>query len=554
LKIGDYISLFSKQKWSLYALYILGLAAILPYTFYYVNNPDTFQYISLAQKISKGYFSLALNGYWSPLICWLISIPVFFGLDGIVSFKLVQILIGFFTIDAWLKLCSVVGFGSWYRRVLGLLIIPFVLDYAILNPTADLLFLTLVLYSLIILLNNQWMNGRGSSLRLAVLGALLYFAKAFGFPFFISLLVLNRLICYCPKGKKLLNKATLFVLLIFLVLSALWIVPLSLRYGHFTISEAVRFNMTKEVAPLPGKIMYLPVLNGPLLAPPDTQAISAWESPGEVLKLTSIKPLSSKADFSYYIQIIKRNIFSIWYTDFRNQFGFIFLLVLFCLFFFKNVKKVSINRKTTFLFFILLLFYGGYSLILVHLRYVWICTLIMILLTAWMWENLSNKSQWNQQYFKYVFVMFLLLAVKRPIKEILFTQDSDIPLLWIGKGISHPFETMRIHYLSETFILKAIGDLKKIPEYNGRIASLNSSDGLRHIYSSSLFIANELDLSYYGPINASLSMEQMKEQLRAFDISIFLVWNHDNWLAKDQPWVKTLYFDPNLGLTVYGLF
>ena len=118
MKIGDYISLFSKQKWSLYALYILGLAAILPYTFYYVNNPDTFQYISLAQKISKGYFSLALNGYWSPLICWLISIPVFFGLDGIVSFKLVQILIGFFTIDAWLKLCSVVGFGSWYRSCL----------------------------------------------------------------------------------------------------------------------------------------------------------------------------------------------------------------------------------------------------------------------------------------------------------------------------------------------------------------------------------------------------------------------------------------------------
>ena len=106
------------------------------------------------------------------------------------------------------------------------------------------------------------------------------------------------------------------VFAVFIALSSLWILHISIKYHGFTISKAAQFNLSREVAPKPDQMMQLPVLNGPLLSPPDEYAISAWEAPGEALRLTTINPI---ADFNYYTQIIKRNLLSIWYNDFQNQ-------------------------------------------------------------------------------------------------------------------------------------------------------------------------------------------------------------------------------------------
>ena len=541
-------------KWLPYILYVLSLAAVLPYAFCYVNNPDAYQYISIARKIAEGHFSLSINGYWSPLISWLMSVPIFFGIGSIAAFKLVQVLIGFFTIKAWLRLLEFFGFENWNRKILGLVIIPFVLNYSILNPTADLLFLTLLLFVLNVFLQNEWMNSRRASVKLGLLGACLYFAKAFGFPLFIALLLLTIIFSFFEKDKRGTIKKMLPVFVVFISMSSLWILHISIKYHGFTISKAAQFNLSREVAPLPGQIMQLPVLSGSLLHPPDPYAISAWESPGDPVGLTPISPLSSKTDSEYHRLIITRNLASIWYNDFRSQIGFIFSFMLFGFVVFRNRKTVKLNRPVLFLFFTLVLIYLGYALILVHPRYIWICSWILMLLSVWMWEKLSIDKPWTNDLKRFVVILILLLAVKRPVKEILFTEDSDMPLLWIGKGITHPFETMSITYRPEKFLQKAVDDLKKLPDFKGSFASLNSANGERHAYSSSLFIANEFGEQYFGPLNEKLSLDEMKQQLEAFNISIFLVWNHDEWPGAEDPSFKKLLFDPNLGLSVYGLF
>ncbi|TAH40601.1 MAG: hypothetical protein EYC69_10655 [Bacteroidetes bacterium] len=538
-------------KWLPYILYALGLAAVLPYAFCYVNNPDAYQYISIARKITAGHFSLSINGYWSPLISWIISVPLFLGIGSIAAFKLVQVLIGFFTIKAWLKLLEFFGFENWNKKILGLVIIPFVLNYAILNPTADLLFLTLLLYVLNILLQNDWMHSRRASVRLGLLGACLYFAKAFGFPLFIALLLLTILFSFFEKDKKGILRKMLPVFVVFIAMSSLWILHISIKYHGFTISKAAKFNMSKEVAPLPGQIMQLPVLRGPLLSPPDEYAISAWEAPGEMLDLTPINPI---ADWSYYTQIIQRNLYSIWYNDFRNQIGFIFSFMLFGFVIFRNRNTVKLSRSVLFLFFALVIIYAGYALILVHPRYIWICTWILLLLSVWMWEKIYIDKKWTNDLKRFVVILILLLAVKRPVKEILFTEDTDMPLLWIGKGLTNPFQTMSITYRPEKFLQKAVEDLKKLLDFKGNIASLNTHDGERHAYSSSLYIANEFGQQYFGPLDESLSSEEMRAQLEAFGIKYLLVWNHDAWNPANETWSKKLFFEPNLGLTVFGLF
>lgn len=551
------MKLFTEKSLSsrrfLFLLYTLGLAAILPYAFYYINNPDSFQYISIAQKLADGHFALAINGYWSPMISWLLAIPVFFGMDGVIAFKLLQCIIAFFCIDAWFSLLSLMGFGSKYKRLLGIAIIPFVLSYSILILTPDFLFLTLSLYIINIFLKNEWMNSRRGVLRLGFLGACLYFTKAFGFPFFISLLILSIVFSFFEKDRKNVLKNYLPVLVVFISITSLWILPLSMKYGQFTLSRVAAFNLSKEVSPLPGQTVYLPVLSGPLIAPSDLYAISAWESPGEHVNIHPLKPFQSSEDFNYYLQIVKRNLQSIWYYDFRHQLGGIFILILIFFLLFRKKKERVYDKNFLFLLAVIFLFYGGYSLILVNTRYIWICTLLMLLLSLYLLEKIDLKNPGNYLVLATMYIA-LLISVKRPMKEILFTKDFSIPALWLGKSFTHPLSTMSINYRPEKFLHKAIKELKLHPEMHGRIASFGSFDSDRGNYSSSLFIAHQFNTQYFGLMEPSTSAESMKEQLLHFEVKILLVWNHADFPVKDEEWVKEIYFNSNLGLRVYGLF
>ncbi|MBP6333982.1 MAG: hypothetical protein KA444_00820 [Bacteroidia bacterium] len=536
-----------------FLLYIIGLAIILPFTMWYVNNPDAFQYISLARKWSTGNFSTAVNGYWSPLISWLIAIPLSFGIGGIVSFKIVQIIVGFFTIHAWNRLLEMASLSKKYHQALQTIIVPFVLVYGMLNPTPDLLFMTLVFYSLIILLKKDWRTSWKWSIILAFIGAALFFTKAFGLPFFITIiLVFGASQLLINKETKILQRL-IAILSFSLSISCLWIVPLSMKYDQVTISKAASFNMSKEVAPMPGQIMKLPVLNGPLLNPPDTLAISAWEAPGDYLKLNPVSPLKSPENFDYYSELIKRNFLTIWYFDFRNQIGIIFLLIFFFFLFTKGIKVILENRLVVLLFATLIAFYFGYSLILVHTRYIWICSWLMLLLSTWMLEKIAGEIKWKVKISGAIFLVLLLVAVKRPIKEILFTQDSDMPFIWLSQGILNPIVTLNITYRPDKQLHETSLALAPLLKRRNRIASLQSDDHTRHTYSSSLFIAEALSAQYFGPLSDTLLTVDAEAQLKQYGISVFLVWDHVSWIAENENWVEKIYVDQDLGLKVYAI-
>ena len=55
---------------------ILGII-LLPH-YQYVINADGFSYVTIAQKYAHGDFSNAINGYWGPLISWLLSALLLF--------------------------------------------------------------------------------------------------------------------------------------------------------------------------------------------------------------------------------------------------------------------------------------------------------------------------------------------------------------------------------------------------------------------------------------------------------------------------------------------
>ena len=131
--------------------YLFATAIIFPYIRWYADNPDTFQYLAIAIKYLSGDWSHAINGYWSPIISWLLAIPLLFFDDQLLAFKLLQILIGLFTLWQWVNLLDKTTLNNTAKNILVFTAIPFLLDYSLLNGTPDLLFMGLLFISILFL-------------------------------------------------------------------------------------------------------------------------------------------------------------------------------------------------------------------------------------------------------------------------------------------------------------------------------------------------------------------------------------------------------------------
>jgi len=525
-----------------YLLYLFVSAIVFPYIRWYADNPDTFQYISIAKKYISGDWSHVLNGYWSLLLSWLLTIPILVIKNDILAFKILQFLIGFFVLFQWNNLLNIIPLNKSIKNILSIAIIPFLVDYAFLNLTPDLLFVGFLLMLINALVAGNILSDRKQAMRTGIIGGALYLTKAFAFPFFIAFTSAIFLIEKVRKNgidRQWKNLPVLYG--IFFLICICWIVTISFHYDRFTISESARFNMNREAAPLPGRSNELPILHGGLFAPMEN-AISAWESPGEYLKDESITLFNSPSE---YFKIISRNIFSIYYFDFRNQVGALFILLLIVFIIKKGIKELFITKWILTLLIFILLFYGGYALILVHARYTWINNLLMIILSAHFIQEIFNTPAFR--YIKIIALSVLfIVSLKRPVKEILFTADKDYPAFWLFQAVKHPLQTMWIFYRPDMRLEKAVEEIKKESLLKGNFASLKTMGMERDSYTGSLRIVNSVKGRYYGQLNDTINFQELKNTLLENNIDYLITWRNTDW-GNEIP----VYINFDAGLRIY---
>lgn len=525
------------------AAYILCAAIIFPYTRYYADNPDSFQYIEIARKCINGEWAQSVNGYWSPLISWLLIVPMLIISDEITAFKILQLLIGMFALFQWGKLVKQFPVSDKRKEYLVFFIIPFLLDYSLLNLTPDLLFMALLFLMLNLFLTGNVFSDRKLALKTGVTGGFLFLVKSFGFPFFIvvtAIVLMLESSVFIDKEKR---RNTSLLASSFFIISFLWILALSNHYGRLTISEAARFNMSREAAPLPGRSNELPVLGRGLNEPP-AGFTSAWISPGEYISGESVTFFSSPVE---YFQIVKRNLLSIYYFDFRNQAGALFFILLLVILFRKKLREVIREKRVAITLLFLLLVYVGYGLVLVHSRYIWICTLLMVLLSVFFAEKFFSAGKF-QFLSSFVIVAILLLAVKRPVKEILFTADANYPDNWIFVSLTSPFKTMSIFYRKDVTMHKVEQDFQTLKALKGNVASLKSKDMERDSYTSTLRLVRKSGSTYFGQLDDKKSFEEQTEELQKFKIDYLVTWKNTEWESGEL-----VYADSASGVRMYNL-
>ncbi len=503
------------------AIYLLVASVLWPFLFYYVNNPDAFQYLSLSRHWVEGDWSSALNGYWGPGLPLLMAPALWAGFEPLAVFKVTQVLLGAAALILWQSVVSASLANTTYRKLLTWAAIPFLLSYAFLTLTADLMFLVVSLY-----LFRMLVKGETSVGRIALTGAALYFTKAFGLPFFLAVMGCRY---WFRRHEKAEWKSTVSILGILLLLVAPWIFLISQHYGRFTINESARFNFSREVMPRPGEIIRLPVLTDGPLRPLDSNASSAWEEPLRQVAVTPLKPFQHSADRQQWMDAVVRNLQSEWYFDFRNQFGLFVLVLVFLAVYFNRSNLTLRNPAVFFSACFLMLMDGGDALILFHTRYTWLATFLLLFASGLALDSLPEKFQ----RFRLVLGLLLVIwAVKRPVKEILFSDDAPRSMVQLAEAFRHPINTLTKTYSDDRIVYHSAREIHERNRIDGPVVSRLSNSDFRHRYSSSLMITSINGVPYFGSCDDRNPMERHKAI--ALGAQYLLVWD-DSTITDVQP-------------------
>ncbi|MFN8253170.1 MAG: hypothetical protein U0V75_14975 [Ferruginibacter sp.] len=351
-------------------------------------TPDATLYISIAEHIIHGEFHDAVNAYWSPLISWLLVPFILVLKDGIIAFKVINFLLGFFIITRVSKILDHYGIHALTRNAILISCCLLAGLYSVIYLTADVLLAALLFQYYYLLLKDKLF---GNPFLYGITGTAIYLCKAYGLYFFLAHSIVYFFIS--GSGSKKLP-GLLKGLAVFFILCSSWIGILSVKYGHFTISTAGRYNqsiITEYHATLhPADTMRL-------MPPFPGEKYSAWEEMSLHVHLPSS---GNKNAFSY--QHIKFNLVQLAYLLLKVPRYFILLMPLLLLVLFTRKEKISGLLLPASLAGI---YTSGYLAFFIEERYLIAVLLIILVLQALLIDKAASSVKLLPH-----FAMLLLLA------------------------------------------------------------------------------------------------------------------------------------------------
>lgn len=270
------------RRWRLGCAVALAVYAIIGGVAVYVSrdsiNPDGVAYIESARHYAAGRFDLGFNGWFSPMLSWLLTPPVWLGANPIIAARVILLLSGVlfaFGVVALVRqlsgrrslLALAVGLG------LGLITIPTEITPDFMMAAGLTWYFTLAVKFV-----------RRPSLRNAVIaaavGGVCYYLKAFALPLVLGHLVLSAAMAWWLNRKEIALRRLVVPLVAALAVAAAvaapWVALITAIDGHFTTSTTAYYS-SRAWGPL--------APSGPLphyaIQMPRAGRVSVWENPAE---------------------------------------------------------------------------------------------------------------------------------------------------------------------------------------------------------------------------------------------------------------------------------
>jgi hypothetical protein len=517
--------------------------ALLVFSFFVITKhhhvrltADSMLYFSLAQKYISGDVSNAVNGYWGPLLAWLLIPFLYFGTSDVFAINTLSLILGIFTIIGVWRLSYRFEITETIRSIILISFIPIVLKFSLGQPM-DFLLLCLLVYYLLIVFGSHYPDRMINGIFCGILGVLAYFSKAYAFPFFIIHFLIMNVLHYFRNAAKsdrrnvLRNTAAGF--LIFFLISGTWIMTISKKYGYFTFStmRQTNFNAPDPEAMGGGLEFGVPVFSEGFFEPPNKTAFVIWEDPSYLRG----KPWSAWESwyyFKHFIRLVLKNISD----GLRILEGFSTLstavIILCILLLVARPLNTWLNLGALlYPLLTMILFSGGYVLFHFEERYLWLTNVLLLLMGGYVLNILLQKEFFNNNLLKTTLIAcFLVSFIFNPSKYV----------IQVGRG---GMDT-DMYYVST--------DLKN---YNvkGNIASNREYVPVHDAWHKTFRLAYWLNSRYYGQAKVGITDNDLQHELNKYNIDYYFFWGDSIALPAFLYQYKELTNGEIPGLTIYSL-
>jgi hypothetical protein len=474
------------------------ILAILLFKYYqYIITTDGVSYISIANEYAIGDFSDAINGYWSPLFSWLLAPFLSFGTTKmylIHSGRILSLIIGFFTLIGVKFLFSKFITNKNIKNIAIFSMVPVVLYFALYLITPDLLIACVLLFYFGLIFDPKYSFHLRNGFACGFLGALAYFSKTFAFVFFIFHFIIFNIFFYFKavddEKKKKVKRNLILGLTVFLALSGIWIGLISDKYDKVTIGTSGTYNQAFVGPDSQGH-----PLNG-LIVPPNKNAVSGWEDPS-YFNIKPWNPLGSIKSIIFELNIIWNNIIKTSTKFLSFSILSLFILLAALIFVLKYKKDEVSKRNLMYLLVTIFIYSGGYCLIFVDTRYLWVISILIFLLGVYLFEVLFKNGLIKSKIRNILLILLILSTFIMPVTELNDNINVD----------------ENIHNISY--------DLQYNYHVHGNLASKNE-------WVLSLILTYYLDGKYYGQTKNDSNLNELETELKNNNIDYYLVWGKSN--------------------------
>ena len=300
-----------------------------------------------------------------------------------------------------------------------------------------------------------------------VLGAIAYFAKTYGFYFFLAHFTLTTVLRWIGGESVAQRRAArghfALSLAVFAVLAGGWVVTLSSKYGRPIVSTSGPYNHSLSAPRFRGH----PMVTRGFMAPRDARAIAVFEDPS-FIAIQDWSPLASAAMMTHQMRILAGNvrlIFRLGVAYSPLAVGVVAAYLLFCV----PLRQSLRPGGDAYPLVTLLLIPASYALILVEERYLFVCLILLALMGARVVQRLAESG---------------------------FLTGPRQTLAWLILALSiaaQPAALVAGQYRR--------GDGRAIQALSARLASqadLQGNIASNREWSKTLYVAHHLRLRYFG--------------------------------------------------------
>jgi len=471
---------------------------------------DAMLYVSIAHKYLAGDFQNAINGYWGPLLAWLFAPLLYAGISDILAIKLLNLLFGVLTFIGIWYLSFRFEMRGVIRNTVLIASLPIVLKFSLVQPMDFLLVSILIVYMGIIFKTNYYKRVT-SGLSCGFLGSLAYLTKAYAYPFFIVHFFVINVLHYLANSSKEIRKKvlknTIAGSVLFFLISGIWIMTISNKYGYFTFStmRSTNFNAPGPDVKGEGLEFGVPVFTEGFYEPPNETAFVIWEDPS-YLRGNPWSAWQSKAHFIHFIKLTLKNIAEgLKIFESFSSFSLIIIVAYILFLITRSPKELLSKMDILNPLFTLVLFSGGYVLLHFEPRYVWLSNVLLLLMGGHLLSMLFQQSFFKSNARKNILLVFFLISfIFAPSRFVIqtgnYTMDQEMYDLSI-----------------------------ELKQYNvkGNFASNRHAEG-HEPWHKTFRLAYWLNSNYYGQRGENFSDSKLSKELKKYNIDYYFIWGKMN--------------------------